>query len=205
MKNCIIIIMAMAIAGCSSSKPEIKWVSAKNKDEFTDVSSCKVTVGSLYTHKNVYTEAGKFYPYIEKVDGVLRVGLQSGGKYKIPVGNIQLRIDSNKTWDISTSETPLDLAPPIQSFNTDYIAELSEEQKKIIEGAYESTLATSAKLISPYTVTTGDKAVLIVKEMLVGNELKYRTIGFNQAASSTGSYALDLSLKNSLIDCGIEL
>lgn len=199
--------MAIALAGCStnSNQPEVKWISVKNTDEFTDVSSCRVTVGSLYINKNVYTEVGKYYPFIEQVNGQLRVGLQSGGQYKIPVGNAQLRIDSNKTWDISTSETPLDLAPTLANFKPAYLDNLSDDQKAMVAASYELAMEVSAQAMSPFTATTGEKAKKIVKEMLAGKSLKYRTVGLNQAASSTGVYDLDMSLQNALTDCGIEL
>lgn len=199
--------MAIALAGCStnSNQLEVKWISVKNTDEFTDVSSCRVTVGSLYINKNVYTEVGKYYPFIEQVNGQLRVGLQSGGQYKIPVGNAQLRIDSNKTWDISTSETPLDLAPKLANFKPAYLDNLSDDQKAMVAASYESAMEVSAQAMSPFTATTGEKAKKIVKEMLAGKSLKYRTVGLNQAASSTGVYDLDMSLQNALTDCGIEL
>lgn len=205
MRNCIVVLTAIALAGCASNQPEVKWISVKNTDEFTDVSSCKVTVGSLYTNKNVYTEVGKYYPFIEQVNGQLRVGLQSGGQYKIPVGNAQLRIDSNKAWDISTSETPLDLAPTLANFKPAYLDNLSDDQKAMVAASYESAMEVSAQAMSPFTATTGEKAEKIVKEMLAGKALKYRTVGLNQAASSIGVYYLDTSLQNALIDCGIEL
>lgn len=205
MRNCIVIFTAIALAGCASSQLEVKWISVKNTDEFTDVSSCQVTVGSLYTNKNVYTEVGKYYPFIEQVNGQLRVGLQSGGQYKIPVGNAQLRIDSNKAWDISTSETPLDLVPTFANFKPAYLDNLSDDQKAMVAASYESAMEVSAQAMSPFTATTGERAEKIVKEMLAGKSLKYRTVGLNQAASSTGVYDLDVSLQNALIDCGIEL
>ncbi|MFH0258159.1 hypothetical protein ACGRL8_14285 [Vibrio rumoiensis] len=207
MRNYIVVLMAIALAGCStnSNQPEVKWISVKNTDEFTDVSSCRVTVGSLYINKNVYTEVGKYYPFIEQVNGQLRVGLQSGGQYKIPVGNAQLRIDSNKTWDISTSETPLDLAPTLANFKPAYLDNLSDDQKAMVAASYELAMEVSAQAMSPFTATTGEKAKKIVKEMLAGKSLKYRTVGLNQAASSTGVYDLDMSLQNALTDCGIEL
>ena len=205
LKKYIVAFAAIALTGCVSNKPEVKWISVKNTDEFTDISSCRVTVGSYYTNKNVYTEFGKYYPFIEQVNGQLRVGLQSGGKYKIPVGNAQLRIDSNKNWDISTSETPLDLMPTLADIKPAHIDNLSDEQKAIITTSYKSAMELSAQAMSPFTATTGKKAKKIIKEMLAGNSLKYRTIGLNQAASSTGVYGLDMSLKNALTDCGIEL
>ena len=205
MKNYAVIFTALILAGCTSTLQEVKWVTDKNIDVFTDISSCKVTVGSLSTNKNVYTEIGKYYPFIEQINDQLRVGIQSGGKFKMPVGNVQLRIDSNKMWDISTSETPLDLTPTAANFKPAFLGNLSKEQKEMVSSSYESVMNTSSQTMSPFTATTGEKAKKIVKEMLEGKHLIYRTIGLNQAASSTGIYDLDMSLKTALNDCGIKL
>ena len=59
------------------------------------------------------------------------------------------------------------------------------------------------KTLSPYTATTGDKAWTILNEMLKGKKMIYRTIGINQAASTTGEVLLDESLLQSLKECGI--
>lgn len=87
------------------------WVSTTKVDEFTDLQTCSVTVGSLYTNNSVFTYGNHYYPYIEVVNGDLRVGIKSGGKYLIPVGDVQIRIDDNKAWTICSSETPLDYVP----------------------------------------------------------------------------------------------
>ena len=59
--------------------------------------------------------------------------------------------------------------------------------------------------MSPYTAVSGEKARMILSEMLNGYNLIYRRVGFNQAASSTGEYKLDNSFRNALTDCGIAI
>ena len=68
---------------------------------------------------------------------------------------------------------------------------------------YENMMKNMTKTLSPYTATTGDKAWTILNEMLKGKKMIYRTIGLNQAASTTGEVLLDESLLQSLRDCGI--
>lgn len=205
MKNLAIFASALILSGCAATKPAIEWISVKNIDDFTDVKSCKVTVGSLYTRSNVYTEVGKFYPFIEKVNGDLLIGLQSGGQFKIPVGNVQLRIDSNEAWSISTSETPVELLSSAQPFQQEYLNTLPEEQRKIVTSSYDSAMKVTTQAMSPFTAATGEKAKQIVEEMLKGTILKYRTIGLNQAASTIGEHKLDQSFITALADCGIKL
>ena len=59
------------------------------------------------------------------------------------------------------------------------------------------------KTLSPYTATTGKKAWTILNEMLNGEKMIYRTVGLNQAASTTGEILLDKSLLKSLKECRI--
>ncbi|MNP83382.1 hypothetical protein D3C76_1823110 [compost metagenome] len=59
------------------------------------------------------------------------------------------------------------------------------------------------KMMSPYTVTGGDKAKEILRQMVTGKTLIYRTVGINQAASTTGEIELDDSLRQSLKLIGI--
>jgi hypothetical protein len=192
----------LTLTGCASA-PKVEWVTDKQTDEFTDVTTCRATTGSFYSTSGIYTKVGALYPMVEQVDGELRVGLQSGGKYKIPVGNIQLRIDSNKAWDINTSETPIDLLSTINPLVAIPMDNLPEDQKKMIEQSVESSKKMTAQAMAPYTVATGDKAKAILKEMLAGKELKYRTVGLVQASSTVGEFKLDESLGKALTACNI--
>ncbi|KPZ53410.1 hypothetical protein [Pseudoalteromonas sp. P1-25] len=197
----------LILAGCASTTaPSISWVSNVKVDEFTDQKSCSVSVGSLYTKSSVYTYSNHYYPYIEVVNGDLRLGVKSGGKHPIPVGDVQIRIDSNTAWTISSSETPLDYAPK-GTLDTmkDYANYLPEENKELVEATYKTAMESAARSMSPFTATTGDKARKILNEMLSGQKIKYRTVGLNQAASSTGEYDLDPSLASALQQCGIKL
>lgn len=58
--------------------------------------------------------------------------------------------------------------------------------------------------MSPFTATGGDKAQQIIKELVRGKTLRFRTIGVNSAASSTGWAALDESFLSGLKSLGID-
>lgn len=201
--------LSITLAGCaggiaSGTAPSVKWVANSKTDSFTDVSSCAVTVGSLYTSNGVFTMTNKYYPYIEVVNGDLRVGVKSGGRFLIPVGDVQLRIDQNKAWTISTSETPLDYVPEGQLKAMQAYAPKDPQQQQIVENAYKTAMEATARSMSPFTASTGEKAQSILKEMRSGKTLIYRTVGLNQAASTTGEYVLDQSLEVALRQCGIQ-
>lgn len=200
-------LFASLITGCSATKPpSILWISSAKVDEFTDTVTCSVSVGSLYTKSSVFTYSHHYYPYIEVVNGDVRVGVRSGGKYPIPVGDVQIRIDSNVAWNISSGETPLDYVPEgTLSQMQEYTKNLPEQNQQLVEATYKTAMETAARAMSPFTAATGEKAQLILKEMLSGEKIKYRTIGLNQAASSTGEYDLGPSLTEALSKCGINL
>ena len=113
----LILIVGLLVNGCmppsTTQSPQKTWQSFKDKDQFTDLESCNVSVNSK-TRTFAYTTLG-YIPYIELKNDTLRLGLHNING--IPVGDIQLRIDENKFHTITTSETPIDLFPQELSSN----------------------------------------------------------------------------------------
>ncbi|EHK1074262.1 TPA: hypothetical protein NKV10_002248 [Vibrio parahaemolyticus] len=197
-----ILLLPVFLSACATS-PSVHWVADSSVDEFTDESRCKVTVGSVYTGNSVYSEVGKLYPFVEQVDGELRVGVMSGGKYQVPVGTVQLRIDSNKAWTITNAETPVDKSIDFSAMNS-YYENLPEDQQQIVKSAIETSKQTTNQMLQPYTATTGDKARSILNEMLQGKTIIYRSEGVTNSGT-TGKYELDESLKAALKQCKISV
>lgn len=206
--------LGLLLSGCTSlgpKEPDRYWYSHSTKDEFTDEVECIVSTGSLYRNGIVYTKTGNYYPFIQEVDGELIVGVKSGGKQPIPVGNIQIRIDSLPAWNITTAETPSSLlgtTPPADPGVLKAMTEnVPEDQKAIITNSYQSSMELMAQNMSTKTAASGDKARSILTQMLAGNTLKYRIVGFSGLAgagkSTTGIVRLDNSLPDSLTICGI--
>ena len=198
----------MLLGACGSTEPPtVRWFTQKKVDQFDDTSSCRVTVGSLYyANGTVLTYTNNFYPFVETLDGDLRVGVLSGGQVQVPVGNIQLRIDSNDAWSIETQETPVDYVPSSSTVDmAPYMASMTAEQKAQYQATFENSMENATKIMSPYTAVSGEKAKKILSEMVSGAKLIYRRVGFNQAASSTGEFKLDVSFHNALTECGINL
>ncbi|MEE3637046.1 hypothetical protein UIA24_22725 [Pseudomonas sp. AL 58] len=188
---------ALALGGCASGSV---WKATGTTDEFTDKTTMMVTTGNFTPGNSIVTSSLKFYPVVRKEGNDIYVGLMSGGRFKIPVGTVQFRIDQNEAWTITPQETPVSMMPEAPQ----YAMNLPPEQAAIVKNAQAQAMTNMAQVMSPYTVTGGDKAKKILKQMLAGHVLKFRTVGINQAASTTGEVEIDQSLAQSLMLIGID-
>ena len=198
MKRIIAIAMtAMTLGGCATGST---WKATGSTDEFTDKTTMMVTTGNFTAGSSIVTSSLKFYPVVRKEGGEIYVGLMSGGRFKIPVGTVQIRIDQNEAWTITPQETPIGLVPA----SPELALGLPAEQAELIKKTQAQAMENVYKMMSPYTITGGDKAKSILRQMLAGQVLKFRTIGINQAASTTGEVVLDESLSQSLQLIGVD-
>lgn len=201
----------LALSGCASTmQPQESWVSTIKADEFTDEITCSVTAGTFQSSGLSFTQQSHYYPVVRTVDDELMVGVISGGRYPIPVGNVQLRIDDHETWTIEASETPVDGENSMadmafsDSMTNAYTANMTEEQKAQYLAVMEATKQNTAGIMSPETLTTGDKAKAILEQIRSGKELKVRVLGFGMQKSTTGRHPIDSSLEQALNECGIK-
>tara|TARA_B100000405_G_scaffold196781_1_gene137938 strand:+ start:731 stop:1339 length:609 start_codon:yes stop_codon:yes gene_type:complete len=187
----------MLLVGCAATGPV--WKATSSTDEFTDVNTRMVTVGEYAGGSLIVTKSLNYYPFVGIENGSPYVGIRSGGRYKIPTGTVQLRIDSNPAWTITPEETPVSLVPSLPTMQLNGIGQAVD-----MADLQKQALATATKMMSPYTVATGDKAKSILREMVRGKVLKYRTVGMNQAASTTGEVTLDVSFVQAIKSIGID-
>lgn len=185
------------LTGCQTTGQV--WNSTISKDQFTDKVTKMVTIGEGLSNQVLITQSLQYYPFVGLQDGDIYVGIRSGGRYRIPTGTVQIRIDDNNLWTISPEETPIYLAPNLPAPPYVTAADISN----IVEKTQAQAMGNVARIMSPYTATTGDKARAIIKEMVNGRLVRYRTVGFNQAASTTGEVRIDESFLSSLRAIGI--
>ncbi|MBX6055049.1 hypothetical protein ACNAQ8_32020 [Pseudomonas aeruginosa] len=197
MKRIMTFAAALTLGGCAAGPT---WQATGTTDEFTDKTTMMVTTSDFPSSGSIVTRSLHFYPVVRKEGNEIYVGLMSGGRFKIPVGTVQMRIDQNEAWTITPQETPVGLAPAVPQYSMN----LPPEQAAIVKSAQDQAMTNAAQMMSPYTVTGGDKAKKILKQMLSGRNLKYRTVGINQAASTTGETVIDPSLAESLRLIGID-
>lgn len=197
-KELALIVLAIILTGCQTPVGQL-WKATSNQDPFTDRVTKMVTVGDFRATSSIFTSSLKYYPFVGMHNGDLHVGIRSGGRYRVPTGTVQIRIDDNPAWTINPDETPLGFVPAVPSLDgitiPGSIVNVNEIQKNVA--------GNMAKMLSPYTAATGHKAKSIIREMLNGKIVIYRTIGLNQAASTTGEVMIDDSFEKSLRLIGI--
>lgn len=198
MKKALMVAISLLMAGCQTSPMSNSvWNTVTSKDEFTDKETKMLTVGEFSVSGLAYTQSLKYYPFVGIENGEIFVGVRSGGAYRIPTGTVQIRIDENETWTIGTDETPLSLVPKQPNLMPSNMPShmVAESQK-----AYDNVI----KMSSPYTAATGNKAKQIIKQMINGKKIKFRSVGINQAASTTGETVIDTSFVEGLKQIGID-
>ena len=216
MRKYILVLLAVAcfgVTGCVSPQPRVvklnDWVVVENSDRFSDEKSTMVTISERPSSSLLVTSAFRLYPFVEKRGENITVGIRTGGTYKIPTGTVQIRVDNNSAWTIDTSETPLYLVPAQQTYAPPPKPESTDpKQQEQIRQAHEHSQQMTQnihKISSPFTAATGDKAKTIIKEMLSGSEMIYRTVGVNQAASTEGSVVFNDSFREAMDKAGITL
>lgn len=185
-----ILTAALLLAGCASpSGPERArtWKATTKTDQFTDVTTKTLEMnvgGGAYNYSKMTFFVGS------RTNSVV-VGVKSLSNF--PVGTVQLRVDENPAITISPAETPVLFTPSIPLSTNHAMASVQSE-----------TMLNMTQIMSPFTATGGDKAQQIIKELVHGKTLRFRTIGANAAASSTGWAALDESFLSGLKSLGID-
>jgi len=58
------------------------------------------TTGDTGTPSWIVTRPLHFYPVVRKEGDEIYIGVMSGGRFKVPVGTVQIRIDQNEAWAI---------------------------------------------------------------------------------------------------------
>lgn len=201
--------VAFALSGCASTDNKGPWRASLTMDRFNDDIDCFVSVADYWGGDFLYTRQNHFYPYVQQKNGELRVGLRSGGRYPIPVGNVKLRIDKNPAWDLLVSESPVDTSPVNTMLPQDYVKNLTEsldeKSKAIVEKSFSAQQKLTSQMLSTYTAATGDKAKKILQEMLTGKMLISQTAGIPGVKSTIGEALLNESLKMALEDCKIRI
>lgn len=189
-----IISTILLVSGCATGP---KWTVVESEDRFNDSRLSFVTTGDWTRSGSRVMRPGILYPVIVGTPDGPAVGLMSGGRHKLPSSTVQIRIDDNPAWVINPDETPelsgAEAWFPVTEVPGNALA--NDLQRQIFEN--------TSRMMSPYTLATGEKAEQIIRQMISGNKLIYRQILLGQPNPSTGEVVLDESLREAVRKIGI--
>lgn len=205
------LLLLAAIAGIFPATVEAKkapkpvWQVTRTTDPLTGATSCVVAAVDTAAGMS-FTRMGALYPIVENnsVHGLL-VGVSSGGRFRLPTGDIQWRVDDHPLRVLRAADNPTGAAT--SSVPSGTMQQLADQQMKLIAAA----TATS-------TLVSGAAARAMLDEMLAGKGLIFRAAaaanpyglpGEQQAAVGQATkgglrpYPLDDSFHAGVAACGI--
>lgn len=129
-----------------------------------------------------FSRTGALYPFVENssTHGLL-VGVSSGGRMRLPTGDIVWRVDDRPFRTLAAADNPPGMNKPSLPQQDAATAQLVEQQLRLI-----------AAFTATSTVAGGDTARAILDEMLAGGGLVFR------AAAATTSYGLPTGAEQSV-------
>lgn len=163
--------VAPAVSAKKARKPV--WQVTRSSDPITGTSSCIVAAYDQAAELS-YSRTGMLYPFVENssVHGVL-VGVSSGGRVRLPTGDIVWRVDDRPFRTLVAADNPAGATTSAVPQGVPGMQQLVDQQMRLIAAA----TATS-------TVASGDTARAMLAELLAGSGLVFR------AAAATASYGL---------------
>jgi hypothetical protein len=175
-KTMIAIMLASAFpapAVQSKKAPKPVWQVTRTSDPITGATSCIVAAWDQ-AGKTSFSRTGTLYPFVENssVHGML-VGVSSGGRIRLPTGDIVWRVDDRPFRTLVAADSPANATASAISAGSAAVQALVEQQMRLVAAAS----ATS-------TVARGATARAILDEMLAGRGLVFR------AAAASAAYGL---------------
>ena len=164
-------LLSPAVSAKKAPKPV--WQVSRTSDPITGATSCIVAVYDRSAGLS-FSRTGALYPLVENssTHGLL-VGVSSGGRFRLPTGNIVWRVDDRPFRTLSAADNPAGMNVSAVPPGAAGMQQLVEQQMRLINAA----TATS-------TVASGETARAMLTEMLAGRGLVFR------AAAATTSYGL---------------
>ncbi len=208
-------ILMCALATVAYARGKSGWVATHTIDPLTDQERC--VVGRYDRIARVrFSRTGLLYAVVENhPEHGLLVGASSGGRVRLPVGDVIWRIDDNRHHVLLAKNTPLD-SNTRQLVEGQAFSALNEEHAEAMKQALKGTMG----MISTSTFATGEQAREMLREMMSGSTLLFRAqavasnIGLPDANTArVGEFRkgslkpipLDESFRTAIRECGIDL
>jgi hypothetical protein len=201
----------------ADAKPKKRWEVTRVTDPITGASTCVVAAYDKVLGKS-FSRVGYLYPIVEKNDKLgLLVGVSSGGRYRIPTGDIVWRVDQRPHRELRAVDNP---AGHSAHADMPQIPNATPEMMEMAKRTYTQAMNQAQALMSTSTVASGAKAQEMLAEMIAGQQLIYRAAAAtpayglpNSRSHEVGEYTskglkpipLDDSFRLGLKECGITM
>jgi hypothetical protein len=206
-KKTLPILISLNLIACTTIQDN--WVAHRYDDDFLDKKICRVEKESATQSK---FSTGLFYQfynlnfYVENYGGETRVGIRSQPPVPI-INDVQLKTN-NKLYTFTNKDVPIDVKNSSDALSTNIMSTLLADNKKsnTYNESIHNIIQESTNIRSPYRAFSGENANLLLKDILTSQgSIKFRSIGFNAAQSTTGEFEVDQNFRNSIMECGINL
>lgn len=177
-------LLAGALTACAST-PETagRWTASLSTDPITGVERCVVTIPDR-SFGSAFSRTGSLYPYVEQNSELgLMIGVSSGGRYRLPTGDIEWRVDDNSHHTLKAADTP-STGETIANVN---IEDMSEAQAQAYEQSMDEIEGMVFSIQNGVTAAGGEKAQALLAELRAGSELRFRSKGSAPSAGLVSS------------------
>ncbi len=162
---------ALSSAAVGSSVAQAKkkqaaaWQVVRATDPITRASTCAI-VASDYVGKTRFTQSGALYSIVEmnSTYGLL-VGVSSGGRFRLPTGDILWAVDNLPHREIRAAENPGQRPAPATIPGAG----------ATVEEMTSYAMRLTQQMTASSTMATGAKAREMLEEMLAGQSLLFRS------------------------------
>lgn len=192
------------------------WQVSHVTDPVTGRSTCVVAAYDRSAGLR-YSRTGYLYPLVENhpVHGVL-VGVSSGGRFRLPTGDIVWRVDDRAFRELKAAENPPSAHQTMMPDMSGAVG--NDAAARAIREAMDQTMRMSAGMAATSTMASGDTAREMLAEMVSGHSLIFRAAGavpeYGLPSANTyrvgqitnkglKPFPLDASFREGLEACGI--
>jgi hypothetical protein len=170
------IITGLCFAGSAPAKKPRRgaWDVIRTTDPIIGASTC-VVAALDYVGKDSFSRMGMLYPVVENnpVHGLL-IGISSGGKFRLPTGDIVWRVDDRPFRELKAEDNPATGPAPV-------IPAASDPASKAMQDTLALTMKMTVSMTATSTMASGDRAKSMLEEMLAGKALIFRSAAVTTA------------------------
>lgn len=195
-------------AAHARTKPVQTWAASRITDPITGATRCIVSATDRAAGMRM-TRVGALYPVVElNSEHGLLVGVSSGGRVRIPTGDIVWRVDDRPFHELKVADNPVGHTP--SALPDSVAAQLGTSATENMNRMIAAASATS-------TMASGEKAKALLAEMIAGRGLLFRNTAVQSfgladpRAQEVGQITregltpilLDESFRTALAECGM--